>query len=74
MSIHAAKGTLMDAIKQLNARWSHARAQWDDQAAKRLEGEVLDPLGPKVHAAAKGVEELASLFAAARRDCGDDEG
>lgn len=73
MSIHAAKGALADALKELNIRWDRTKAQWDDEASRRLVAEVLDPVVPKVVAACKGIEDLSSLMASAKRDCGDDE-
>ena len=72
MSIHAAKGALVDALKELNIRWDHAKAQWDDDASRRLAAETIERLTPKVVAACKGIEDLAGLISTARRDCGDD--
>lgn len=73
MSIHAAKGALVDSMKELNLRWDRAKAQWDDEASRRLAAETIERLTPKVVAACKGIEDLAILMASARRDCGDDE-
>lgn len=73
MSISAAKGALADALKELNVRWDHARAGWDDEASRRLAAETIERLTPKVLAAAKGIEDLGALIATARRECGDDE-
>jgi hypothetical protein len=73
MSIHAAKGALVDALKQLHLRWDHSNTQWDDEASRRLAAEVIEPLAPKVIAACKGIEDLAGLIASARKDCGDDD-
>lgn len=73
MSIHAAKGALVDALKELNARWDRAKSNWDDDASRRLATETIDKVTPKVIAASKGIEDLASLIASAKRDCGDDD-
>lgn len=73
MSIHAAKGALVDSLKELHLRWDHAKAQWDDEASRRLAAEVIEPLTPKLVAACKGIEDLAALISSARRDCGDDD-
>jgi hypothetical protein len=35
---------------------------------------VIDPLDAKVLAAAKGLDHVAELSAAVKRDCGDDRG
>jgi hypothetical protein len=73
MSIHAAKGALVDAMKELTIRWDQAKSQWDDEASRRLAADTIDRLTPKVISACKGIEDLAGLISSARRECGDDE-
>ncbi len=72
MSANVAKANLMDAMKQLRARFDAIKYVWNDEAAKRLEREVIDPLEPKILTAVKGMEHVGELLAQARRDCGDD--
>lgn len=72
MSLSVAKANLADAIKVLRLRWDKARQTWDDQAARQFEQEFLAHLEAKVNAAAKGLDHVAELTAAVRRECGDD--
>jgi hypothetical protein len=53
-------------------RWDRAREHWDDKAARQFEQDFLAPLEARVRAAAKGLDHVAELMAAVRRDCGDD--
>lgn len=72
MSANVAKANLLDALKQLRARFDIIKHTWEDEAAKRFEREVIDPLEPRILSAVKGMEHVAELMAQVRRDCGDD--
>lgn len=74
MSLAVAKANLADALKQLRIRMDRVRETWDDDAARRFMHEVIDPLDAKVLTAAKGLDHVAELSAAVKRDCGDDRG
>lgn len=73
MSVAVAKANLADALKQLRQRWSKVRTQWDDDAARRFQREVIDPLEPAIAAACKALDHVGDLAHAAQRDCGNDE-
>jgi uncharacterized protein YukE len=73
MNLNVAKAQLMDALKQLRARWSVVQEAWDDETRRRFEAEFIEPLEKKVLAAAKGLDQVSELISAVRRDCGDDE-
>lgn len=72
MSVNVAKANLADALKQLKVRWARTRQSWDDEAARRFEEEVLRTIEPRVLTAIKGLDHVADLVAAARRECEDD--
>jgi F0F1-type ATP synthase membrane subunit b/b' len=59
---------LIDALKQLKARWSRVR----DDAAAKFEKEVIDPLEPAIARAVRAIEQAGELMQQAKRDCGDD--
>jgi len=71
MSLNVAKANLMDALKTLRARWEKAGADWDDDTRRQFQQDFIDPLDTKILAAAKGLDHVSDLIAAARRDCGD---
>jgi hypothetical protein len=73
MNLNVAKAQLMDALKQLRARWSLVRENWDDETQRRFEAEFIEPLEKKVLAAAKGMDQVTELISTVRRECGDDE-
>jgi hypothetical protein len=72
MSLSVAKANLMDALKTLRIRLQKAANDWDDDTRKQFEEEFIAPLDAKIQAAAKGLDHVSDLIAAARRDCGDD--
>ena len=72
MSLSVAKVNLVDALKQFRQRWDKARSTWDDAAALQFQKEFIDPLESRIVAATKGLDHVAELTAAVRRDCGDD--
>lgn len=74
MSLNVAKANLMDALKTLRIRWEKAKQDWADEAMREFEGQVIDLLDGKILAAAKGLDHVSDLMAAARRDCADDGG
>jgi hypothetical protein len=72
MSLSVAKANLADALKTLRQRLDKTRSVWDDDAARRFEQDFIAPLDAKVLMAVKGLDHVAELTAAVRRDCGDD--
>jgi hypothetical protein len=72
MSANVAKSNLIDAMKQLRMRWARIRETWQDDAARKFEKEVIDPLEPAILQAARSMEHAAELMAQARRECGND--
>ncbi len=72
VSANVSKANLHDAYKQLRQRFSVIKQTWEDEAARRFEREVIDPIESKVLTAIKGMEHVAELMAQVRRDCSDD--
>lgn len=72
MSVQAAQANLKDAAKELRLAWERARANWHDDASRKLGEDVIDLVDPKVSAAIKGMEHLIELIGTVRRECGDD--
>lgn len=72
MSIGVAKANLMDAAKQLRLKWDRIRPLWDDEVAREFEEKYIRGIEPGLMAAIKGLDHVADLVAAVRRECGDD--
>jgi hypothetical protein len=72
MSTTSAKAALIDAMKQLRMRWDQIKYTWQDEAARRFEREVIDPLEQPILQAAKGMEHVGELMSQVRRECGND--
>lgn len=74
MSTTSAKAALIDAMKQLRARWDQIKYTWQDEAAMRFEREVIDELEQPLLQAVKGMEHVGDLMQQVRRECGNDSG
>ena len=72
MSANVAKANLHDAYKQLRLRFDVIKQTWEDDAARRFQREVIDPIESKVLTAIKGMEHVGELMGQVRRDCSDD--
>ncbi len=72
MSVGVSKANLADALKRLRVRWAKARSSWDDETTRRFEEEFLEAIEPRIRTAIKGLDHVADLIAAARRECEDD--
>jgi hypothetical protein len=73
VSLNVAKSQMMDALKQLRARWAVVREGWDDETRRRFDAEFIEPIEKKLLSAAKGLDHVTELITTVRRDCGDDE-
>lgn len=72
MSANVAKANLHDAYKQLRARFDVIKNTWDDDAARRFQREVIEPIEAPILTAIKGMEHVGELMSQVRRDCADD--
>lgn len=69
MSASGSKGLLLDATRQLQARWSETRATWRDHKAAEFEEAYLASLTANVHSALRVIDELEHLLQKVRSDC-----
>lgn len=72
MSPTAAKAGLSSALEEFRRRFDAAKGVWDDEARRRFEEDFIAPLEQKVRAATLGLDRLAEIMSAAKRDCGDE--
>jgi hypothetical protein len=69
MSASGSKGLLLDATRQLQARWAETRAAWRDHKAADFEEQYLADLTSNVHTALRVIDELEQLLQKVRADC-----
>lgn len=72
MSLSSSKATLFDAVKKLRQRIDAVRSDWDDESRRRFERDYIEPLEALAVSTVKGMENMESLIAQVRRECGDD--
>ena len=69
MSASGSKGLLLDATRQLQARWGETRASWRDHKAAEFEEMYLAGLIANVHSALRVIDELEQLLQKIHADC-----
>ena len=69
MSASGSKGLLLDATRQLQARWAETRATWRDHKAAEFEEQYLASLTSNVHTALRVIDELEQLLQKVHADC-----
>ena len=69
MSLYESRGNLQKALKELGLKWLNTKSRWNDEQAKDLEREVLEPLERDVRAAGEAMDSMKAIVSAARRDC-----
>jgi hypothetical protein len=74
MSLASTRNKVQGAYKDLRLRWEKARAQWDDPRSRAFEEDFIEPLEPRVRAAAAAMDEMNELMTRAVRDCSDQGG
>lgn len=70
MSLGVGRAKLLGATKDLMVRWEKARLSWNDDLARQMQEEVLDPLERTVKSAVNAIERVGAVVEKARRDCG----
>jgi hypothetical protein len=60
---------LTEAMKDLEAAWGEATAQWNDQAMRNFEKDHLEEIGPSVGAALDAIKRLDEVLARGQREC-----
>lgn len=71
MGVYEGRGQLAKAMKELLARWAETREDWDDSVSKAFEKRILLALEMDMRQATSGMDSMAQLLAACRRDCGE---
>jgi hypothetical protein len=69
MSASGSKAMLLDATRQLQARWAETRAAWRDQKAADFEDQFLSQLTGDVHLALRVIDELDKILHQIHVDC-----
>lgn len=73
MATHSTcNAALIDALKQLRARWMQVRHTWRDDASAQFEKDFLEPLEPAVMRAVRAIDEAGQLMQRVKIECGDD--
>ncbi|MEO0017271.1 MAG: hypothetical protein RLZZ522_554 [Verrucomicrobiota bacterium] len=69
MSASGSKGLLLDATRQLQARWAETRASWRDHKAEEFDETYLANLSANVHSALRVIDELEQILQKVRAEC-----
>lgn len=69
MSASGSKAMLLDATRQLQARWAETRVKWRDHKAADFEDQYLSSLSADVHHALRVIDELDKLLQKIHADC-----
>ena len=69
MSASGSKSMLLDATRQIQARWADTRTKWRDQKAADFEDQYLANLTTDVHHALRVIDELDKLLQKIRSEC-----
>ena len=70
MSVGVGRAKLLGAAKELMLKWEKARLHWNDDKARELQEEFLEPLERTVKSAVSAIERISGVVEKARRDCG----
>lgn len=70
MSVNVGRTKLQTLLKDLQAKWDHAKGEWNDPMSRELEKTHLVPLERKVRAAVAAMEQMGGVLGRARRECG----
>ena len=69
MSLYESRGNLHKALKELLTKWQYAKTRWNDEQARTVETETLEPLERDVRNAGEAMDSMKMVVSAARRDC-----
>lgn len=69
MGLYESRGNVHKAMKDLIMKWHVAKLAWDDEQARGVEREVLEPLERDVRSAGEAMDVMKALVSSARRDC-----
>ena len=69
MGVYEARGSLTKAMKDLLARWSETKSDWNDAASKKFEKDFIANIETDLRSALSAMDHMAVLLAQARHDC-----
>lgn len=69
MGVYEGRGQISKSMKELMQSWTEARREWDDDASRRIEKEMLHPLELDVRNAVGAMEHIAQILAQVKADC-----
>ena len=73
MKFGASRSQLYDAQKTARARWEVATETWDDDARRRHEETLVEPLDQLVSHVLRAVDQLGAVFADVRQSVAFEE-
>jgi uncharacterized membrane protein YgaE (UPF0421/DUF939 family) len=65
----AAAANLMEAYKELNARWEACRGDWNDTKSEEFAQTYLEPLREQIRTAVNYFEELEIVARKMKQEC-----
>ncbi len=69
MGVHEGRARLGKIAKELAARWSETRMQWDDANARQFESKFMIPLEEDIRSAVGAMDHMGQVLHQLRRDC-----
>jgi hypothetical protein len=70
MGMYESRGMLARSMKDLQARWDRARAEWDDPRSRAFGAERIEPLERDLRQATAAMEQMGALLRQIRSACG----
>jgi hypothetical protein len=71
--VNAGGAKLELALKTFRTTFSAVEPQWNDAARRDFQDTHLAPMDPKVRNMIEAIARLSAVFAAAERQCGEEE-
>jgi hypothetical protein len=72
MGLYESRGGLTKAMSELLLRWRDTKTEWRDAVADRFEERYITPLERDLQHALGAMDQMASLLARIRSECGED--
>ena len=71
MSVQGSKATIQLAVKEVRAKWSRTRDEWNDSVSRSLEVTVVDSLEDRARMAILALEKMQETLQRMRRECSE---
>jgi hypothetical protein len=69
MGVQDGRALLGKSLKELMARWSDTKSQWNDIMSRNFEKNRLQALEMDMRSATQAMDSMAQLLSQIRRDC-----